>query len=163
MYLLAKAILRKLPDTQIPYAPSHDFLYGMTIVGETTIEPFHASPSLLEQIQVVTIADVLEMQDGDLVSLYARILECSDIQETTNRSNQRNVKRELTLKDQSTDTTICCTIWADVARNFVFVPGQVVLIKDATIVVWTSKTISIKKSSKLFIDPKTTQAKQLKL
>ena len=162
MYLLTKAILRKLPDKQIPYAPSHDFLYGMTIVAETTIEPLQASSSLLEQIQVVTIVDVLEMQDGDLVSLYARILECSDIQETTNRYNQTNVKKELTLKDQSTDTTICCIIWADVARNFVFVPGQVVLIKDGTVVVWTNKKISMKKSSKLFIDPKTTLAKQLK-
>ena len=64
--------------------------------------------------------------------------------------------------EQSTSVTICCTIWSDVAKNFVFVPGQIVLIKGDKLVVWTSKSNLLTKSSKLYIDPQTKLAKQLK-
>ena len=33
-----------------------DFLYGLTIVKETTIEPLQETPSMLEELQVVTIS-----------------------------------------------------------------------------------------------------------
>ena len=162
LYLLTKAIVKKLPTEQIRYAPSQDFLYGLTVVKETTIEPLQETPAMLEELQVVTISDVLEMSAGDLVSVYGRVIDASEIQHTTNRFNETNLKRELTLQDQSTSETICCTIWSDVATNFVFVPGQVVLVKGGKLVVWTSKSISMTKSSKLYIDPKTKLAEQLK-
>ena len=167
MYLSLKAYdisNVKLKVAKPMYQLKDGSTFDIELNSDTVIkESENAIKIVSEELDIVTIKDVMLKPLQSEVSFYAIVASAGECEERTRQKDGVVFHiREIDLIDESTEEVLICVLWNNQAVDFKFNEDQVVFVKKGIINFYNYRTVSISPTSMIVMNPDNDRADELK-